>query len=549
MKKYVCLVLICSVLLSNIVLGKASDLEGASGWAIKELEAAIENGIVASYDVRFEDYSKNITRELFAGIVINMYYQMAGEYPKPVTINPFLDTSNSDVLRAYSAGIINGKGNGLFAPNEPVSREEMAVMMNRTLNSLNVEYNQGDGVLTIADKDKVASWAVVGVDFAYENDFIKGDGVNFNPQDNTPIDQAVVIINRVFEKYEITEAVEIKDDYSKGYELSNTSNTLYLTYNNTGNKVKISDKVYNTSYDLLKSKDFIYYSKYDDKKIYSYDIKNMRTAELVTLKYSNRDIACVNGGTYDGLIIYNDIYRATDLSDAMETSYIYDTHVNEKEEVIFGYAEPFEDPEGAVAEHYEGFSYQIMNEAGTDYIRRGRGELHTYSNGNVYFSQNQNRVTIRPYNYDAQYETPIVAFNRFDIPYDDYYYSTDIIFEEETGNAGILFELASCGDGQNNFKGFYFGIKPSSDSVMLRKGVGTDEWHNIGNADLNFDVKALESVKLVVKVDGNEIKCYVNGALVLSKYDDSFSKYETTFGLRTFESAASFTNPIVDILD
>lgn len=48
----------------------------------------------------------------------------------------FTDTDNADVLLCASAGVVNGVGNGKFAPDKNITRQEAASMLHR-LGALN----------------------------------------------------------------------------------------------------------------------------------------------------------------------------------------------------------------------------------------------------------------------------------------------------------------------------------------------------------------------------------------------------------------------------
>lgn len=198
MKKIVCILLVWTSIIGSLAFAGGWDLSTASDWAKPELESAFINGIVQS---GYEDYQESISRAQFAELIMNMYKIIMEEYPEQAPYDTFTDTEDPYVFMANAVGIINGKGGTIFAPHDPISRQEMAVMMVRALDSMAIRYSKGDGQLTIADKEDVAPWAVAGVDFAFENEFITGDGQNFSPLNNTPIEQAVIIVNRVFEKY------------------------------------------------------------------------------------------------------------------------------------------------------------------------------------------------------------------------------------------------------------------------------------------------------------------------------------------------------------
>jgi hypothetical protein len=288
------------MLFSNIAFA-GGIFSGSSDWAEPELQKALDNGLITHDDFVGEigGYSNYIMRCEFAKLIMNMYYQITKEYPEPTSSDTFSDTDNKYVLMANAAGIINGKGNKTFKPYDPITRQEMAVMMSRSLDSMNIDYYTGDGVLTVADKDSVSGWAVKGVDFAFENGFIKGNGTNFKPLNNTPIEQAVIIVNRVYEKYASSVKPSEPKDYTKGYSVSIENGNGYITYSN-GEKELVRENV--VFIDYLKSDIQKLYVVTSDKNSYNYNVSDMSYDTLPLSTYT-QDMRIVQGGEYDGYIV------------------------------------------------------------------------------------------------------------------------------------------------------------------------------------------------------------------------------------------------------
>lgn len=92
-----------------------------SDWAVTEINRAIEEGIVT--DRVTKNYQKEITREEFCELAVQLYRKTAG---KTITAadNPFTDTDNKEILKAYSLGIVSGVSETEFAPEGSVQRRE-----------------------------------------------------------------------------------------------------------------------------------------------------------------------------------------------------------------------------------------------------------------------------------------------------------------------------------------------------------------------------------------------------------------------------------------
>ena len=82
------------------------------------------------------------------------------------------------VAWATENGIVTGYGDGRFGPEDPVSREQMCVLMQRLLDTLGVELPEGD-VEAFEDADTISDWAVDAVGSFTQWGLIQGVGENY----------------------------------------------------------------------------------------------------------------------------------------------------------------------------------------------------------------------------------------------------------------------------------------------------------------------------------------------------------------------------------
>ncbi|PAB60056.1 S-layer homology domain-containing protein [Anaeromicrobium sediminis] len=176
-----------------------------SNWAKPALVSAVTKDI-ATDESLFVDCARNITGKEFAILVVNLHESLTESKIKPASKGNFPD-ADVNLRKAYTLKIINGVGEEKFEPNASVTREQMAVIIYNEikliLKRLNIAINYSDGVPTLnfADKANVSPWAVDEVDYMFDNKIITGDGTNFNPKGNVSVEQAVAILNRVYDKY------------------------------------------------------------------------------------------------------------------------------------------------------------------------------------------------------------------------------------------------------------------------------------------------------------------------------------------------------------
>ena len=193
----------------ELVLNEQLDFQ-ASTWAQNELAEAEKLNLIPN-SLKNEDLTKSITREEFAAVSVKAYEALTGNVATPVTTNPFTDTKNTEVLKAYHLGITTGTSATTFEPDALLNREQAATMLTRTYKKASVEgwtiADDGKFSLeytktnTFADDKDISSWAKDSVYFMNANGIINGVGENkFAPKNTTSAEEAVGYANATREQ-------------------------------------------------------------------------------------------------------------------------------------------------------------------------------------------------------------------------------------------------------------------------------------------------------------------------------------------------------------
>lgn len=181
-----------------------------SEWAFSEIEEAYNKTLIPEILVG-EDLTQPITRAEFAAVSVKTYEHMANTQALPAVNNPFTDTKDIDVLKAYNVGITTGISASEFSPNELLNREQAATMLTRVFKKstmvgwsidtdaqFELSYSKPTA---FADNDKISEWAKESVYFMVANDIINGVGDNkFAPQNTTTEEEAVGYANATREQ-------------------------------------------------------------------------------------------------------------------------------------------------------------------------------------------------------------------------------------------------------------------------------------------------------------------------------------------------------------
>lgn len=185
LKKTLSLVLTMSILLSSfstIVIADNSISSKASDWAKSEIESAYNNGVLPPM-LKGADMTKFATREELCELAVLLYEKLNGKVVPIPEKNPFMDTKNGQIMKAYSLGITSGTSATTFEPNTIISREQVATMFGRAIQKIYpiMDYSE-IGAPNFMDKADISSWALSHVLFLSKRGIIKGDAGKFMPR-------------------------------------------------------------------------------------------------------------------------------------------------------------------------------------------------------------------------------------------------------------------------------------------------------------------------------------------------------------------------------
>ena len=180
-----------------------------SSWAAGELADALSKGLFPDRLLK-ADLTRPISRADFAAVSVKVYEYLSGT--KAVSgSNPFSDTSDPEVVKAYNLGIVNGTGATVFSPAVILDREQTATMLTRVYKRLSIPgwslATDGKHSLaftrpsSFADDTAISSWAKDSVYFMVANGIINGVGDHrFAPRDKASAEQALVLAVRMANK-------------------------------------------------------------------------------------------------------------------------------------------------------------------------------------------------------------------------------------------------------------------------------------------------------------------------------------------------------------
>jgi len=176
---------------NQVSIGSGSFYADASTWAKPELQKASELGLIPDI-LKGADLTKPITREEFCELSILLYEKTMGKAAEAVSPNPFTDTTNAQILKAYKIGITTGTSATTFSPKVLINREQCAAMLFRAIKAIrpNGDYSI-TGVKDFPDQKYISAWAVDATKYMSKTKIITGDAKgNFMPKATTNAQEA-----------------------------------------------------------------------------------------------------------------------------------------------------------------------------------------------------------------------------------------------------------------------------------------------------------------------------------------------------------------------
>jgi len=177
-------------------LGLNSDIAGSSAtvseWAMPSIASAEEAGLIPE-SLADQDLTIPITRSEFAAICVGLYESKTKRSITLPRTNPFIDTDDQEILKAYSVGITAGTQANEFSPDLLLNREQAATMFARvykkvsfprwslaTDDRFDLSYVKP---APFSDDPRISDWAKDSVYFMTANGVINGTGNNmFSPR-------------------------------------------------------------------------------------------------------------------------------------------------------------------------------------------------------------------------------------------------------------------------------------------------------------------------------------------------------------------------------
>ncbi len=181
-------------------------------WFYDSVREVYQRGLMQGVDATTFAPMQGATR----ATVVTILYRLAGS-PATQADLAYADVSGDAwyaqaVRWAEEAGVAIGYGDGRFGPEDPITREQLAVMLWRyaAAQGRDVSVGEDTNILSYQDFDQIADWAIPGLQWAAGSGILRGtaSGATLSPQTPATRAELATVLARYCESATLKETNE-----------------------------------------------------------------------------------------------------------------------------------------------------------------------------------------------------------------------------------------------------------------------------------------------------------------------------------------------------
>ena len=171
-----------------------------SDWFYKGVAYVVDKGVMSGVSENQFDPSGKLTRAMLVQMLYNMESRPACDAENAFIDVPVGQWYTDAVIWANDEKIVSGMGDGLFAPNMEITREQMVVMLYNYAKYKGYDVTASADLTKFADNASVSTWAQPAMQWAVAEGYISGMGDNqLAPQGTATRAEIASVIMRFME--------------------------------------------------------------------------------------------------------------------------------------------------------------------------------------------------------------------------------------------------------------------------------------------------------------------------------------------------------------
>ena len=170
-------------------------------WSYDYINDLYQQGIVSGVSKTMFAPEKSISRVEFAAMLGRAFNLVS---TSSAVTSPFTDVPEwaaQEVQALYEAGIIAGRGQGIFDPYSEISREHMALMVVNAYEHTTGSKIEATNKKVFNDQELISPYSLEAVQKIYQTEIMIGRGNNeFAPQNASTRAEAAKVVSMLIDK-------------------------------------------------------------------------------------------------------------------------------------------------------------------------------------------------------------------------------------------------------------------------------------------------------------------------------------------------------------
>ncbi len=156
----------------------------SDAWYYEEISFVIEHGLFSGTGPDTFEPDRNMTRDMFVTVLARLSGADLSTFNAPA----FIDVQGNAwyaaaVAWAADYGIVDGLGDGRFAPDEEITREQMCTLLIRYAAKSGIQLMDAGNAAVFDDEGAISGWSLENVNMARQTGLIEGKANNcFDPR-------------------------------------------------------------------------------------------------------------------------------------------------------------------------------------------------------------------------------------------------------------------------------------------------------------------------------------------------------------------------------
>ena len=261
-KRILCLLLCAALLLSMSTVCLAATY---SSWFQSNYDEIQKLGLMPpSFETL--DLTQNITRGEMCELAVYAFEKATGNGLdlENETFKGFLDTSDTNIIKAHLYGIVDGYEDGTFRPNQLLTRQEFFKLIENFCSAASFSPTSKDSALNgFSDTGSISSWAKEAAQVCVTYSFVQGtklgNGTYLNPTGYTSRQESMTMFLRAYKLLQqyyhesVLSATVTVDQVNLSVKVTDVSKTMYVAQSGkinvrdswTTNSTKVGELSYN----------------------------------------------------------------------------------------------------------------------------------------------------------------------------------------------------------------------------------------------------------------------------------------------------------------